>query len=161
MCSIWVITSMSSIKVSHKHVHYLQMVYFSQVYLVEVTGLKQHKSLIVMILKFAIKMCWMCISVNKSIILQAKEQIEKESDTKTKELLLDLLDELYEELKSKDFHGSYFDRKAKSDRICDSKGWFKCEGAFDRKQCDKLHTINPYASRGYRQLFGLWNLDHM
>jgi DNA fragmentation factor beta subunit len=45
--------------------------------------------------------------------------------------------------------------------MCDKKGWFSCEGPFDSKNCDKLHTINPYASRGYRQLFGLWNLDHM
>ncbi|KAL8600030.1 hypothetical protein ACOMHN_039263 [Nucella lapillus] len=46
-------------------------------------------------------------------------------------------------------------------RLCDKKGWFKCQGPFDQDSCDKKHMINPYASRGYRQLFGLWNLDHI
>ncbi|XP_041378450.1 DNA fragmentation factor subunit beta-like [Gigantopelta aegis] len=115
--------------------------------------------------KYKSKSEWMRNSAQtriRSYYISAKEQIEKESDAKTKELLLDLLEELYEQLKSKDFHAGYFDRTARSsDRICDPKGWFKCEGAFDMKQCDKQHTINPYASLGYRQLFGLWNLDHI
>ena len=93
---------------------------------------------------------------------QAKEQIQKEASATAKPLLLDLLEEIHASLKSNDFHGSYFDRQATAkQRLCDKKGWFKCQGAFDRESCDKLHTINPYASRGYRQLFGLWNLDHM
>lgn len=97
-----------------------------------------------------------------SVIFQAKEQVDKESNSETKELLTDLLDQLNTQLKKRDFHGSYFDRTAKpSDRLCDKKGWFQCEGPFDSKRCDSFHTINPYASRGYRQLFGLWNLDHV
>ena len=93
---------------------------------------------------------------------QAKEQIQKEADATTKPLLLDLLEEINAALKTSDFHGSYFDRRATAkQRLCDKQGWFKCQGAFDRERCDKLHTINPYASRGYRQLFGLWNLDHV
>ena len=93
---------------------------------------------------------------------QAKEQIQKEASATAKPLLLDLLEEIHASLKSNNFHGSYFDRQATAkQRLCDKKGWFKCQGAFDCESCDKLHTINPYASRGYRQLFGLWNLDHM
>ena len=73
-----------------------------------------------------------------------------------------MIEQLSQKLKKNDFHGGYFDRTAKpSDRMCDKAGWFQCEGPFDSKQCDKYHTINPYASKGYRQLFGLWNLDHM
>ncbi|KAK7094135.1 DNA fragmentation factor subunit beta-like [Littorina saxatilis] len=98
----------------------------------------------------------------RSYYVTAKEQIQKEADPATKSLLLDLLEEIHTALKSNDFHGSYFDRNAAAkQRLCDKKGWFKCEGPFDRDTCDKLHTINPYASRGYRQLFGLWNLDHV
>lgn len=98
----------------------------------------------------------------RSYYVSAKEQIQREADEHTKTLLLELLEEMNAELKSKDFHGSYFDRQAASkQRLCDKQGWFKCQGAFDRETCDKLHTINPYASRGYRQLFGLWNLDHI
>nr|KAG5707431.1 hypothetical protein BaRGS_005398 [Batillaria attramentaria] len=98
----------------------------------------------------------------RSYYVSAKEQIQREADGDTKELLLDLLEEINNELKSNDFHGSYFDRQAAArQRLCDKKGWFQCQGAFDRDTCDKLHTINPYASKGYRQLFGLWNLDHI
>ncbi|ESO84384.1 hypothetical protein LOTGIDRAFT_132464, partial [Lottia gigantea] len=79
-----------------------------------------------------------------------------------RELLLELIEEVYNELKDNDFHGQYFDRTAPAKkRLCDNKGWFKCQGAFDLERCALLHTINPYASRGYRQLFGLWNLDHV
>lgn len=96
------------------------------------------------------------------LTLQAKDQIEKESEGETKDVLLELLDQLSQKLKKSDYHGSYFDRTAKpAERLCDKKGWFKCEGPFDSRECDKYHTINPYASKGYRQLFGLWNLDHM
>lgn len=98
----------------------------------------------------------------RSYYVTAREQIQKEADEGSKAALLELLERLQHELKSNDFHGSYFDRRAKAkQRLCDQKGWFKCQGAFDQESCDKLHTINPYASRGYRQLFGLWNLDHI
>ena len=98
----------------------------------------------------------------KQIIFQAKEQIEKDNNADAKETLAELLDQLNVQLKKNDFHGAYFDRTARpSDRLCDKKGWFTCEGPFDRERCDSFHTINPYSSRGYRQLFGLWNLDHV
>ena len=96
------------------------------------------------------------------IYFQAKDQIEKECNGETKEFLLELVEQLSQKLKKNDFHGGYFDRTAKpSERICDKAGWFQCEGPFDSKECNKYHTINPYASKGYRQLFGLWNLDHV
>lgn len=98
----------------------------------------------------------------RSYFTSAREQILKESDDDSREALQELLDQLQSELKANDYHGSYFDRKSSSkQRLCDKKGWFKCQGAFDKETCDNLHTINPYASRGYRQLFGLWNLDHI
>ena len=110
-------------------------------------------------LKEDLYITWVCFRYH---ILQAKDQIEKDGEGEQKELLLEVLDQLSQKLKKNDFHGSYFDRLAKpSDRLCDKAGWFQCEGPFDSKQCDKYHTINPYASKGYRQLFGLWNLDHM
>ena len=94
--------------------------------------------------------------------IQAKDQIEKETDAETKEELLDLLEQLNSGLKKNDFHGGYFDRNTKpADRMCDKRGWFSCEGPFDSDSCANFHTINPYASKGYRQLFGLWNLDHV
>ncbi|KAK3104873.1 hypothetical protein FSP39_012136 [Pinctada imbricata] len=98
----------------------------------------------------------------RSYYVTAKDQIEKEAEGDHKYYLSDLLDELYEKLKKSDFQGTYFDRSAASkDRLCDKGGWFKCQGPFDSPSCDKYHTINPYASKGYRQLFGLWNLDHI
>ncbi|XP_060603868.1 DNA fragmentation factor subunit beta-like [Ruditapes philippinarum] len=98
----------------------------------------------------------------RSYFNSAKEQIEKDNDVGAKETLSDLVDQLNATLKKNDFHGAYFDRTAKpNDRLCDKKGWFQCEGPFDSERCDSFHTINPYASRGYRQLFGLWNLDHV
>ncbi|KAL8617232.1 hypothetical protein ACOMHN_065632 [Nucella lapillus] len=98
----------------------------------------------------------------RSYYMSAKEQLQKEVDGATKDLVLGLLDSLHTSLKTHDFHASYFDRRAPAKhRLCDKKGWFKCQGPFDQDSCDKKHMINPYASRGYRQLFGLWNLDHI
>ena len=94
--------------------------------------------------------------------IQAKEIINKETDSDAKEILTESLDQMNNMLKKNDFHGGYFDRTGKpNERMCDKKGWFHCEGPFDTDKCNSFHTINPYASRGYRQLFGLWNLDHM
>ncbi|XP_052819627.1 DNA fragmentation factor subunit beta-like [Mya arenaria] len=99
----------------------------------------------------------------RSYFNTAKEQIEKESkDSEAREMLSETLEQMMNRLKKNDYHGAYFDRTAKSgDRMCDKKGWFQCEGPFDSERCESFHTINPYASRGYRQLFGLWNLDHV
>lgn len=98
----------------------------------------------------------------RSYFNSAKEQIEKEANSDARADLSELLDQLNNKLKKNDFHGGFFDRTAKpGERLCDKKGWFQCEGPFDSERCDSFHTINPYASRGYRQLFGLWNLDHV
>ncbi|KAL3861940.1 hypothetical protein ACJMK2_007950 [Sinanodonta woodiana] len=98
----------------------------------------------------------------RSYFTTAKEQIEKECKGPIKDDLVAALDTIFNRLKSEDFHGRYFDRTDRSgESMCDKKGWFQCEGPFDSKTCDKFHTINPFASRGYRQLFGLWNLDHI
>uniref|UniRef100_A0A0B7BH20 CIDE-N domain-containing protein n=1 Tax=Arion vulgaris TaxID=1028688 RepID=A0A0B7BH20_9EUPU len=98
----------------------------------------------------------------RSYFVSAKEQIEKEKDPKTRAILVKLLEELNAQLTKNTFHGHYFDRSAAAKlRICDEKGWFKCEGEFDKKECFRHHNINPYASKGYKHLFGLWNLDHV
>lgn len=96
----------------------------------------------------------------RSYFNSAKEVVDKETNGECRELLNDILDQFVARLKQNDFHGGYFDR-TKNERMCDKKGWFQCEGPFDSERCDNFHTINPYASRGYRQLFGLWNLDHV
>ncbi|CAG5135966.1 unnamed protein product [Candidula unifasciata] len=98
----------------------------------------------------------------RSYFTSAKEQIAKEEDPKTRALLGQVLEELSAKLALNAYHGYYFDRMAAAKlRMCDTKGWFTCEGAFDEGTCSRFHNINPYASRGYRQLFGLWNLDHI
>lgn len=67
-----------------------------------------------------------------------------------------------EELKRKEYNARYFDRTAEteSEKLCSDKGWFSCQGAFDRESCDNSHTINPYASKDTRVFFSTWNLDH-
>ncbi|XP_062594306.1 DNA fragmentation factor subunit beta-like [Saccostrea cucullata] len=98
----------------------------------------------------------------RSYYVTAKDQIEKEADKDSKQELLEVLEEVMQKLKKSDYNSSYFDRTAnEKGRMCDAQGWFRCEGPFDMDNCDKYHTINPYASKGYRQLFGLWNLDHI
>jgi hypothetical protein len=42
-----------------------------------------------------------------------------------------VLDDLFNQLKKNDFHSFYFDRTSKG-MLCDKKGWFSCEGPFDR-----------------------------
>ncbi|XP_059807737.1 DNA fragmentation factor subunit beta [Hypanus sabinus] len=66
-------------------------------------------------------------------------------------------------LKDKRFNEWYFDRKANANEgspLCDSDGYFKCQGSFDKQSCEFFHCINPYSSRGNRIEFSTWNLDH-
>ncbi|KAK4298587.1 hypothetical protein Pmani_029079 [Petrolisthes manimaculis] len=59
-------------------------------------------------------------------------------------------------------NSSYFDRSASdSERLCDDKGLFSCEGPYDQHTCPSLHFINPYTSREARIIFSTWNLDHV
>ncbi|KAK3895155.1 hypothetical protein Pcinc_001121 [Petrolisthes cinctipes] len=59
-------------------------------------------------------------------------------------------------------NSSYFDRSASdSERLCDDKGFFSCEGPYDQHTCPSLHFINPYTSREARIIFSTWNLDHV
>lgn len=46
--------------------------------------------------------------------------------------------------------------------ICDWKGEFKCQGAWNASECSYAgrHRINPYRSREELVLFSTWNLDH-
>ncbi|XP_047464059.1 DNA fragmentation factor subunit beta [Mugil cephalus] len=68
---------------------------------------------------------------------------------------------LSEMLKTARYNGSYFDRTVnEKDRLCTREGWFTCQGSFDQKLCQSLHSINPYSSRESRIVFSTWNLDH-
>ncbi|KAK5623747.1 hypothetical protein CRENBAI_006757 [Crenichthys baileyi] len=68
---------------------------------------------------------------------------------------------LVEMLKNDKYNGKYFDRTEKeSGRLCTREGWFTCQGSFDQKLCQSLHSINPYGSRESRIVFSTWNLDH-
>ncbi|XP_017266858.1 DNA fragmentation factor subunit beta [Kryptolebias marmoratus] len=68
---------------------------------------------------------------------------------------------LLEMVKNARYNGSYFDRtEEESDRLCTREGWFTCQGSFDVKMCQSLHSINPYGSRETRIIFSTWNLDH-
>lgn len=73
-----------------------------------------------------------------------------------------IIDSFQNELKSCEYFGDYFDRTASEEslRLCDEKGWFNCQGAFDVESCDRMHKINPYLSKDARVLFSTWNLDH-
>ncbi|XP_059189842.1 DNA fragmentation factor subunit beta [Centropristis striata] len=68
---------------------------------------------------------------------------------------------LAEMLKTTKYNGCYFDRtEKKADRLCTPEGWFTCQGSFEQKVCQSLHSINPYGSRESRIVFSTWNLDH-
>ncbi|KAM9343993.1 DNA fragmentation factor subunit beta isoform 2-T2 [Pholidichthys leucotaenia] len=68
---------------------------------------------------------------------------------------------LTEMLRAARYNGCYFDRTEKEpNRLCTREGWFTCQGSFDEKLCQSLHSINPYCSRENRILFSTWNLDH-
>jgi len=73
-----------------------------------------------------------------------------------------IIENFQSELKSNQYFAEYFDRFASNEsrKLCNEKGWFICQGAFDTNNCDRVHTINPYASKDTRVLFSTWNLDH-
>ncbi|XP_008411318.1 DNA fragmentation factor subunit beta [Poecilia reticulata] len=80
---------------------------------------------------------------------------------KVKEEFLKASKRLVEMLKNEKYNGKYFDRTEKeSGRLCTKEGWFTCQGSFEQKLCQSLHSINPYGSRESRIVFSTWNLDH-
>ncbi|KAI8795618.1 DNA fragmentation factor subunit beta [Biomphalaria glabrata] len=97
----------------------------------------------------------------RSYFDSAKDQIQEEKDPKVKAELLGIFDKMKTELKKNDQHGHYFDRSSSKQKLCDEKGWFKCEGPFDEDACDQSHMINPYSSKLRRLGFMNWNLDHI
>ncbi|KPP70205.1 DNA fragmentation factor subunit beta-like [Scleropages formosus] len=73
-----------------------------------------------------------------------------------------VVENMLEKLKAVKYNSCYFDRKeTEGKRLCTEQGWFSCQGAFDKKSCPALHSINPYGNRESRILFSTWNLDHM
>ncbi|PWA32962.1 hypothetical protein CCH79_00016865 [Gambusia affinis] len=78
----------------------------------------------------------------------------KEEFSKTSKYLVEML-------KNDKYNGKYFDRtEEESRRLCTKEGWFTCQGSFEQKLCQSLHSINPYGSRESRIVFSTWNLDH-
>ncbi|GAB1604617.1 DNA fragmentation factor subunit beta-like [Argonauta hians] len=87
-----------------------------------------------------------------------KKDMSQEVSQDIEKLMLQLKNKLDEN----SYHGSYFDRSAsENQRICNSKGLFKCEGKFDQSSCEYSHSINPYSSRFNCLVFSLWDLDHI
>ncbi|XP_007943720.1 DNA fragmentation factor subunit beta [Orycteropus afer afer] len=73
-----------------------------------------------------------------------------------------ILGRMGQKLKSMQYHGSYFDRRAcANSRLCTPEGWFSCQGPFDMDDCLSKHSINPYSNRESRIVFSTWNLDHI
>ncbi|XP_022686656.1 DNA fragmentation factor subunit beta-like isoform X1 [Varroa jacobsoni] len=70
-----------------------------------------------------------------------------------------LFNEFMSRLQQADFNGSYFQREH-TEALCCSKGWFGCQGAFDKESCSYSHCINPYARPEDYLMFSTWNLDH-
>ncbi|OQV12728.1 DNA fragmentation factor subunit beta [Hypsibius exemplaris] len=64
-------------------------------------------------------------------------------------------------LKKHDYYGGYFSRLAPEEvRLCDTFGWFTCQGSFDAESCTVPHLINPFDNKESRIVFSTWNLDH-
>uniref|UniRef100_V9KVC4 Caspase-activated deoxyribonuclease n=1 Tax=Callorhinchus milii TaxID=7868 RepID=V9KVC4_CALMI len=82
-------------------------------------------------------------------------------DTKTHQQFINTVKEMENMLREVKFNGHYFNRREnQKERLCDDKGWFQCQGAFDMDSCSSKHSINPYANKESRIVFSTWNLDH-
>ncbi|XP_067826756.1 DNA fragmentation factor subunit beta isoform X2 [Heptranchias perlo] len=80
---------------------------------------------------------------------------------KTQEKYCAFVSRMERKLKQNKFNGCYFDRRANDQsRLCNDKGRFICQGAFDEDSCNFVHFINPYGNRENRIVFSTWNLDH-
>ncbi|XP_029291941.1 LOW QUALITY PROTEIN: DNA fragmentation factor subunit beta [Cottoperca gobio] len=80
---------------------------------------------------------------------------------KVREEFLKTSKSLAQMVKTARHNGCYFDRTEKQpDRLCTQEGWFTCQGSYEQKVCQSLHSINPYGSRESRIVFSTWNLDH-
>lgn len=88
--------------------------------------------------------------------------MQEVKDKRTTNLLLQALETFKQNLKEKDYFGSYFVRHGdNTTRLCCEKGWFECQGKYNMDVCIKHHKINPYGSKESRILFSTWNLDHV
>ena len=118
-----------------------------------------------------------CQSRIRGYLTKAESNLKSaELSEKNEKLLQDILINLKALLKHNQFNGHYFNRASdKSDKICDQKGKFSCEGRFDQESCHYqamsaaesgdemswIHYINPYESAESRIMFSTWNLDHV
>ncbi|XP_052829677.1 DNA fragmentation factor subunit beta isoform X2 [Octopus bimaculoides] len=98
----------------------------------------------------------------KKYYSDASAKLRKDVDQEISKVIQKLIDQLKTKLEKNSYQGAYFDRTAsETERICDSDGWFNCEGKFDENTCKKSHKINPYSTRENCMLFALWDLDHI
>ena len=109
----------------------------------------------------------MCIFVfetdacnNNKFIFQVKDYTK--DHPKYQKLLQPIIKKFDSKLKEEQYYACYFDRheSIKSFCMCDSSGWFDCEGAYNVEDCCESHRINPYGSLTERITFSTWNLDH-
>lgn len=78
------------------------------------------------------------------------------------QLPINPIEEMKTLLEEKKYFACYFDRKDESpERLCDSQGMFKCQGHYNKSNCEDGHSINPYDNAESRVLFSTWNLDHV
>nr|KAG5685692.1 hypothetical protein BaRGS_027202 [Batillaria attramentaria] len=92
----------------------------------------------------------------RSYYVSAKEQIQREADGDTKELLLDLLEEINNELKSNDFHGSYFDRQAAArQRPLRQEGVVPVSGEVIPTVIEAARTKPKYAELNWQEAYRL------
>ncbi|KAI3357109.1 hypothetical protein L3Q82_015576 [Scortum barcoo] len=102
-----------------------------------------------------------CESRIRSYMKEVDEATRTIQKAKVRTEFLKASQYLGEKLKMEKYNGSYFNRTEKEpDRLCTQEGWFTCQGSFDLKACQSLHSINPYGSRESRIVFSTWNLDH-
>ncbi|KAM9751726.1 DNA fragmentation factor subunit beta [Menidia menidia] len=102
-----------------------------------------------------------CESRIRGYMKEVDDATKSAQKAKVKAEILKTSKSLLEMLKAARYNGSYFDRTEKeSGRLCTKEGWFTCQGSYDQKVCQSLHSINPYGSRESRIIFSTWNLDH-
>lgn len=89
-------------------------------------------------------------------ILQAKDLAKGKQ-----QFVMEIVKRFEASLKKHNYYAVYFDRTSQKQLcLCDSEGWFECEGLYNKQKCMSKHRINPYGSLEERIIFSTWNLDH-
>ncbi|XP_071441472.1 DNA fragmentation factor subunit beta [Hetaerina americana] len=102
----------------------------------------------------------------RGYLYKTQDELRKRTNCRKHQKIIENVLAKWKSQLNKDGHfGSYFNRKAESmsNRFCDPKGYFHCEGRWDVGSClyrENLHGINPYESHEMMVIFSTWNLDH-